>query len=167
METSITTYGPEPGILRLKWRGRFGVGSEGEPSSELLAGTIEGWLANHAAERVEEIEVDYTDVDYSSGDGPVSSIIPFVRRGVMPFRLLPSSSNCDALKGLLGSRNLPFFELSFNGVTEGRLDSARSRHFREELARTPLTSVSRTPVGTLRSSVQSSISTKSACGTSR
>lgn len=75
-------------------------------------------MADHPAERVEEIEVDYTEVDYSWGDGPVSSMIAFLRQGVTRFRLLASSSNYDALKGLLGACHVPGFELSFNGVTE-------------------------------------------------
>jgi hypothetical protein len=131
VDIDALSYSPETGILTVKCRGRFGVGSEGNPSSELLTRTIEDWILNHGNARVTEIEVDYADVNYSWGDGPVSSMVPFLRQGVARFHLIASPSNHDALKGLLKACNLPWFVLSRTGNMEVTWASASppSMHF--------------------------------------
>jgi hypothetical protein len=65
-------------VLVVKCSGVFGIGSEGNPSGSLLTKSIDEWMLSHPDERVEELVIDYSDVEYSWGDGPVSSMIPFI-----------------------------------------------------------------------------------------
>jgi hypothetical protein len=123
MEINAITYGTEAGILRLKCTGTFAPGSEGQPSGELLTRTIEHWIATHAQQPVREIEIDYTEVDYSSGDWPVASVVPFLRQGISRFHFIASGSACDSLKNLLEACNLPWFELSRADDIEDRAAS--------------------------------------------
>jgi hypothetical protein len=111
MKIDTVTYSPGSGILTLKCSGSFGIGTEGNPSAELLTRTIQHWIADYPGNPVNEIEIDYTEVDYSWGDGPVSSMVALLGQGVRTFRVIASSSNCDSLKSLLESCNLPWFEL--------------------------------------------------------
>ena len=111
MKIDTTTYNRESRILSVKCSGKYGVGSGGNPSAELLLGTIKQWKSDHPEEPVTEIEIDYTRVDYSWGDGPVSSMGPLLAQGVEKVRLIGSSSNCEPLKGLLEGCRLPWFEL--------------------------------------------------------
>jgi hypothetical protein len=123
MEIVTIAYGPESGILMLKCRGLFGVGSKGQPSGELLARTIEHWIAEHAGKRLNEIEVDYSEVDYAWGDWPVSSMVLFLRHGVERFHLVAGPANYAALRSLVEGCNLPWFRLSCAGEVEvGRVN---------------------------------------------
>ena len=70
------------GVLEVICSGRYGVGSEGNPSGRLVATSIEGWMADHPDQPVSRVTVDYRKVDYSWGDGPIWSVIPLFRRGV-------------------------------------------------------------------------------------
>jgi hypothetical protein len=70
------------GMLQVKCSGEYGVGSDGNPSADLLAKYIALWIADHPDQPVAQIDVDYSEVDYSWGDGPVSSMFPFVAKGV-------------------------------------------------------------------------------------
>jgi hypothetical protein len=121
MEIETQTYNRGSGLLALKCSGAFGVGTQGAPSAELLTRTIRNWLAAHPEEPVTEIEVDYTRVDYAAGDGPVSSMVAFLRDGVATFRLIGSASNWESLKSLLEACQLPMFELVRADVIEGKL----------------------------------------------
>ncbi len=120
MEIETVTYAPDSGMLRVKCSGRFGQGSEGRPSGELLARTVERWIADHADQRVQVVQVDYTEVDYSWGDWPVSSLVPFVRHGVARCHLIAGPSNYDSLKGLLEACHVPWFMLSHADDIEGK-----------------------------------------------
>jgi hypothetical protein len=111
MKIDTATCSPGSGNLRMKCSGRFGIGTGGNCSAEALTTTIEQWITDHPEEPVTEVEIDYTKVDYSWGDGPVSSMVPLLRHGVGRFRLIGSSSNCDSLQSLLEACNLPWFEL--------------------------------------------------------
>jgi hypothetical protein len=94
-------------VLRVKCSGSFGVGSKGNPSAKVLRETIESWMNAHTEERVEKIEIDYTDVEYSWGDGPVSSVLPLIKRGVNRIRLIASPQNRAALQSLVDSSGFP------------------------------------------------------------
>jgi len=120
LEIDTITYSAECGILSVKCSGKFGVGSGGNPSAELLMGTIKQWMSDHPEQSVTEIEIDYTRVDYAWGDGPVWSMVGLLDQGVDKFRLIGSSSNCDSLKGLLEGCRLPWFELLRIDEIEGK-----------------------------------------------
>ena len=99
------------GTLVVTCDGEHGVGSDGRPSAGLLKSTIESWLQNHPGQSVAQIDVDYTDVNYSWGDGPVSSMIGFSRQGKTRIRLIAGPDNFEALAGLVKSCNIPFIEV--------------------------------------------------------
>jgi hypothetical protein len=112
MEIDEAIYSPESGTLRVKCSGEFGLGADGNPSGELLTRTIRRWVSDHKEERVVEIEIDYSSVNYSWGDGPVSSMAPLRADGVERCRIIASMRNCGPLKSLLENCNLPWFELA-------------------------------------------------------
>ncbi len=120
MKIDAVTYDSGSGTLEVNCSGRFGVGTEGQPSVDRLSRIVERWLADHPEKPVTEIEIDYTSVDYSWGDGPVSSVLSFMRQGVAKFRFIGSSSNCDSFKNLLDGCNLPWFELVRSDEIEGK-----------------------------------------------
>ena len=96
-------------VLTVKCSGVFGLGSAGNPSGALIAESIERWMISHPGDQVKQLVVDYTDVEYSWGDGPVSSVIPFVKRGITEIRLLASSRNVEPLQDLVTGSNVPWF----------------------------------------------------------
>lgn len=67
--------------LRLSCAGSFGVGSQGNPSGQLLKRTIEMALAE-AGTSVSEVVIDFTNVQYEWGDGPTWAVLPAIRRGL-------------------------------------------------------------------------------------
>jgi len=95
-------------VLRVKCSGPFGVGSEGNPSGRLLKLSIERWIATNPEERVKQIDIDYSDVDYTWGDGPLWSIVPFIQQGVTKIRLIAGSQNWKSLENLVGASGLPW-----------------------------------------------------------
>jgi hypothetical protein len=95
--------------LRARCSGDFGVGSEGNPSGILLRKSIENWMESHPGAKVEQIEIDLTDASYSWGDGPISSLIIFMTRGVSKFRFIPSPQNRKPLQDLIETSKLPGF----------------------------------------------------------
>jgi hypothetical protein len=99
------------GVLHVRCAGEFGIGSGGNVSGALLTRSIQQWIAGHGSERVSEIELDFRKVNYQWGDGPVSAVVQFLRDGVTRFRILASPSNEAALKSLLETCNMPWFEL--------------------------------------------------------
>jgi hypothetical protein len=105
----IDTLSFQDSILRVKCSGVFGVGSEGNPSGILLRKSIENWMQSHPGVKVEQIEIDLTDVIYSWGDGPISSLIIFMTRGVSQFRFLASLQNQKPLQNLIETSKLPGF----------------------------------------------------------
>jgi hypothetical protein len=119
MQIVTVTY--DSGVLHVKCAGEFGVGSAGNSSAERIVRTIQRWMSRRA-EPVSEIEIDYTDVTYVWGDGPVSSMIPFFSQGVVKCRVIASPQNWEPLKTLLSSCRVPFFELT-EAAAEPRLFS--------------------------------------------
>ena len=95
-------------VLRMKCSGPFGIGSEGNPSGRLLKQSIESWITSHPGEHVKQIDIDYSDVEYTWGDGPLSSIIPFIQQGVIKIRLIGGSQNWKSLENLVGASGLPW-----------------------------------------------------------
>jgi hypothetical protein len=110
------------GVLRVTCSGEHGVGSEGHPSAILVKSSIDQWIENHPGQSVSQIEVDYTEVDYVWGDGPVSSLMGFHQQGVSRFRLIAGPNNLESLRGLVKGCNIPYFEvehepnISFHGT---------------------------------------------------
>jgi hypothetical protein len=100
-------------VLRVMCSGPYGVGSKGNPSAKVLRETIENWMDAHPELRVEQIEIDYTDVEYFWGDGPVSSVLPLIKRGVTRIRLIASSQNRAALQSLVDYSGFPSGLISF------------------------------------------------------
>ena len=121
LDVNIAACNRESGVLQVKCAGTFGPGTDGDRSGELLTRTIQRWIADHPAETLTQIEIDYTGVDYSWGDAPVSSMVGLLNHGVSRFRLVASSSNCDSLKRLLESCNLPWFELVRSDEIQGSI----------------------------------------------
>ena len=95
------------GALEVKCSGEYGVGSEGNPSAELVRVSIERWIADHPDQPVAQIDVDYTDVDYTWGDGPVSSMVPFLARGIASCRIIAGLQNCQSPEELVATCRIP------------------------------------------------------------
>jgi len=99
------------GVLRVKCSGTHGVGSEGNPSGLALTQAVERWISTHPQDTIDELEVDYTDVAYSWGDGPVSSVVPFVKRGITRIRLIAGAENRQALEALVSGCGMPWISV--------------------------------------------------------
>jgi hypothetical protein len=113
----------ESRTLQLKCSGAYGVGYDAVVSARLLTKAIQDWIADHPESPVTAAEVDYRAVDYSYGDGPVTAMIALWPLGITQFRLVANSKNCDSLKGLLESINMPFaFQLIRSDEIDGRAD---------------------------------------------
>jgi hypothetical protein len=95
-------------VLRVKCSGPFGIGSAGNPSGRLLNQSIERWITTHPGERVKQIDIDYADVDYTWGDGPLWSIVPFILQGIIKIRLIGGSQNGKSLENLVRTSGLPW-----------------------------------------------------------
>ena len=93
-------------VLSVRCSGVFGIGSEGNPSGILLTESIERWMLSHPGQHVEQLVIDYADVEYSWGDGPVSSVIPFIKRGVTKVRLIASQQNLEPLQELVDGSDM-------------------------------------------------------------
>jgi hypothetical protein len=102
----------ENDVLTVRCSGVFGAGSEGNPSTALLRDSIKSWLQEHRGNPLAEIELDLSNVEYVWGDGPVSSMLPFVAAGVSRVRIISSPDNRDALQNLIEESNVPWFELT-------------------------------------------------------
>ena len=96
-------------ILRVKCSGVFGAGSEGNPSGELLNSSIRNWMESHPGARVEQIDIDLIEVDYSWGDGPISSLISFISQDVTRFCFIAGPQNLKPLQNLIKISGLPGF----------------------------------------------------------
>ena len=70
---------------------------------------MSGATESHPEAKVEQIDVDFAGVDYSWGDGPVSSLVIFVTKGVTNIRYIASSQNCKPLENLINASHLPWF----------------------------------------------------------
>jgi hypothetical protein len=107
----VTNLKFNDGVLRVTCCGEHGIGTEGHPSASLVRSSIERWIESHPDQSVTEIEVDYTEVDYVWGDGPVSSLMVFYQKGVSRFRLIAGPNNHASLEGLVKNCSIPFFEV--------------------------------------------------------
>jgi hypothetical protein len=123
MQIDQLLYNGRSETLNVTCSGAYGVGSKGQASGALLTEVLRQWMADHADNSIAVIEVDYTAVDYAWGDGPVSSMIPFVRGAPIRFRLIAGASNCDSLKSLLEACKVPFFELVQRSHVNGQMVS--------------------------------------------
>ncbi len=85
--------------LRIACAGEYGVGSDGNPSGELVRGVIEQCL-QESPSLVSEIIIDFTEVDYEAGDGPVSSVMPAVERGLR-ITYIVGKANREPMNALL------------------------------------------------------------------
>ncbi len=101
----------DAGCLAVTCSGVFGVGSAGNSSGEAVAAAIENWIGSHPEMRVERLLVDYSDVQYSWGDGVMSSLIRFVKNGVGQISLVGSPENIEAIRSLVASSKLPWFSV--------------------------------------------------------
>ena len=120
MEIVTVRHNPQSMTLTVSCSGRFGVGSRGNVSGDLIARTVKGWIAANSKQQLAVIEVDYTRVEYAWGDGPVSSLVVFIQHGIQRFRLIAGPSNSNSLKNLLESCRLPGFELVRKDEVEGQ-----------------------------------------------
>jgi len=76
IETSVRN-----GCLRIACAGPFGVGSEGNPSGHLLKRTLETAL-DAPDPGINEVVIDFTEVEYEWGDGPAWAVWPAFRRNL-------------------------------------------------------------------------------------
>jgi hypothetical protein len=106
--------------LHVKCSGEYGVGPRAVLSARLLTEAIRVWTADHPECLVSAVEVDYAAVHYSYGDGPVAAMLALLPLGISEFRLVANSGNCDSLKGLLESLNLPM--ASFQLIKRDEID---------------------------------------------
>jgi len=98
-------------VLSVKCSGVFGIGSGGHPSAMLLNKSIVEWMETHPEVRVEQIDIDFTEVDYTWGDGPVSSMVIFVGKGVSRIHYIASPQNRKPLENLIKLTRLPWFTI--------------------------------------------------------
>jgi hypothetical protein len=103
-------YGDER-ILKVRCSGKIGHGSESVSSMRPLASAIDAWLNSYADDAVDEIVLDFTDVEYGCGDAPVVCLLPFIKRGVERFRFLASAHSASALESVLATLKLPWFSV--------------------------------------------------------
>ena len=96
-------------VLSVVCSGPFGIGSEGNSSGELIKGAIEQWVEAHPADQIEQVDLDFRKVEYSWGDGPVSSLVYLFRKGIKQVRFFASEQNQDSLESLVVSSGLPGF----------------------------------------------------------
>ena len=99
-------------VLTVTCSGIFGMGSGGNPSGKLIKNSIDNWMLSHPSIRIEQIVVDYSNVDYVNGDGPVSFMLPFIKRGVTKVCFVPNSFNRGPLKALVETCRTPWFEVA-------------------------------------------------------
>jgi hypothetical protein len=100
------------GVLSIRCSGTVGAGSESTAALRPLGNVITGWMRvqEEEEETIREIVVDFTDVDYRSGDA-IACFLPFVRRGVERVRFRAGPRSAKALRSLLATSNLPWFAL--------------------------------------------------------
>ena len=87
------------GVARIRCAGVFGVGSAGNPSGHVLKAALEELLGGHEGE-ASAVVVDFTEVEYQWGDGPVWAVYPAWRRG-LHVTYLARGQVAAALRGLV------------------------------------------------------------------
>ena len=79
--------------------GDYGVGSNGNPSGEVVRSTLEQALQDATGE-VLSVTIDFSDVIYVWGDGPTWSVLPAVERGLR-VKYLAGQANLERLSNLM------------------------------------------------------------------
>jgi hypothetical protein len=81
--------------------GEFGVGSEGNPSADLIVETAVQWMDTHPDSSLTHAVIDFTDVDYYWGNGPTSAAARIGRRGLRSITIKSNDTNREPLENLL------------------------------------------------------------------
>ena len=84
--------------VRIVCSGVYGIGSEGNPSAQLVRDALEDAL-QLGKTSVLSVTVDYTEVRYEWGDGPIWSLWPAVERA-LEIEILASHANAGPLRRL-------------------------------------------------------------------
>lgn len=100
----ITQIRCSDGVLRIVCAGDYGAVSAGNESAAMLASSIKERLGS-PSEEVHTLEIDYSGVAYSWGGGPVSSVVPFLKRFKV-IRLIAGPANEDPLRRLIHDSGL-------------------------------------------------------------
>jgi hypothetical protein len=94
----------EDGCLHITCAGRFGIGSQGNPSGDLIKDRLELAL-ERSGSPISRVVVDFTQVDYEWGDGPAWSVLPALKRGLKVSYLARGKAK-EALAGLFDASGL-------------------------------------------------------------
>jgi len=81
--------------------GEFGIGSEGNPSADLIVETAVQWMDTHPDSSLTHAVIDFTDVDYLWGNGPTSAAVRIGRRGPTSITIKANDANQEPLENLL------------------------------------------------------------------
>ena len=87
--------------------GRFGIGSEGNSSATLIQNEIESAISKYGHE-IKVIEIDFLNVEYKWGDGPISAIASVLKSG-LKIKYIANDQNVRSLSDLVhqsGFQNL-------------------------------------------------------------
>ena len=78
--------------------GRFGIGSEGNSSAQLIHKKIESAFSK-ADLKITEIEIDFLKVEYEWGDGPISALMSVINSD-LKIKYLVNEQNARSLQNL-------------------------------------------------------------------
>jgi hypothetical protein len=76
-----------------------------------LIDALVGWLREHPDRSVTQLVVDLRDVDYRSGDAPISCLVPFLREGIEHVRYIAADSTAAALESLITMTKMQWFSV--------------------------------------------------------
>lgn len=107
----VETIEASEGLLRVRCSGIVGVGTESVASVRPVTDAVADWITEHPGQAVQEIVMDFRDVDYRWGDAPVSGLMPLLLRGVRRVHYIASVRNASALESLLGAAKIPGFSV--------------------------------------------------------
>ena len=100
----------EDQIMTICCSGEFGIGSQGQQSADLLFDRLIRWMDDHSDKHVKMIDLDFRNVDYKWGDGPISAMVPMVtRHSVSSIRIIANARNSRSLHDLIQESKLPWF----------------------------------------------------------
>ena len=88
----------EDTTLTIVCSGKFGIGSQGNPSAHLIYVEIKSFLDDNDL-KITQIEIDFRRVEYEWGDGPLSAIMPFMSKNLQ-IKFLASQENSKSLHSL-------------------------------------------------------------------
>jgi len=84
--------------------GRFGIGSEGNSSAQLIRNELESAIHN-TDNKITEIEIDFRMVEYEWGDGPITAIMSVINPD-LKIKYLANEQNTQPLNNLLSQSGL-------------------------------------------------------------